>query len=185
VAIVYLGLGSNLDDRLGVLRAGLAELAKLGELQAISSVYETEPWGDTDQPRFLNLCCRLRTQLPPASLLAETQAIEQRLGRRPERRWGPRLIDIDLLTYDDLQLNTTELTLPHPRIVERSFVLVPLVELTPTLRIPGHAGSVFELLSQLHETGSPPRVIAAAADVLTPQRRTESEAPPATLPPES
>jgi len=172
VATVYLGLGSNLGDRLGVLRGAMAELAHLGQLNAVSAVYETEPWGDTDQPRFLNLCCRLKTQLTPGSLLAATQSIERHLGRQPERRWGPRLIDIDLLMYDDLQVNTLELTLPHPRIAERSFVLVPLVELVPMLRIPGQHGSVTDLLAKLNETGQPPRVIAAADEVIPPDDTT-------------
>src|ERR671932_123834 len=97
MATVYLGLGSNLGDRLGALRAALMRLARLGILEQVSSVYETEPWGVTDQPAFLNLCCRLQTHLAPEALLAETQAIEHQLGRRSGGRWGPRLIDIDLL----------------------------------------------------------------------------------------
>jgi 2-amino-4-hydroxy-6-hydroxymethyldihydropteridine diphosphokinase len=165
VATVYLGLGSNIGDRPAVLRAALDELSSLGEVVAVSSMYETEPWGDLDQPNFLNLCCLLRTPLEPELLVEQTQAIEQRLGRQPSRRWGPRLIDIDLLTYDDRQLNTPRLTLPHPRIAERSFVLVPLAELAPGLRIPGHVGSVTDLLGQLRDSGPPPRMVAATAGV--------------------
>jgi 2-amino-4-hydroxy-6-hydroxymethyldihydropteridine diphosphokinase len=171
VATVYLGLGSNIGDRLDILRAALRELRLLGEVSAVSSIYETAPWGDTDQPAFLNVCCVLHTDLSPEALLHRTIAIEQRLGRRPGRRWGPRLIDIDLLTYDDLQQNTAELTLPHPRLTQRAFVLVPLTELAPQLRIPGHVDCVRDLLGQLQDTGQPPRLVVSAADVLTREAR--------------
>jgi 2-amino-4-hydroxy-6-hydroxymethyldihydropteridine diphosphokinase len=179
MASVYVGLGSNLGDRAGLLNQALTELAELGEVDAVSSVYATEPWGDTDQPGFLNLCCRLLTELAPQALLRQTQAIEQRLGRRPSRRWGPRLIDIDLLTYDDLQLDTAELTLPHPHLTERSFVLVPLIELAPTLHIPGQFGSVTDLLTRLENTGQPPRKV----DGLTLEPRRAPAPRPAASPP--
>lgn len=168
MAVVYLGLGSNLGDRLAVLRVAIAELAGLGYLERVSSIYETEPWGDTDQPKFLNLCCRLRTHLAPRSLLAETQAIERRLGRLPTRRWGPRLIDIDLLTYDELTLSSPELTLPHPSIAERAFVLVPLAELAPRLCIPGHTGSVSDLLQHLPGCEQSARLVAPGAGSRSP-----------------
>ena len=166
MATVYLGLGSNLGDRLGALRAALMRLARLGTLEQVSSVYETEPWGVTDQPAFLNLCCRLQTDLAPEALLAETQAIEHQLGRRSGRRWGPRLIDIDLLTYEDCQLNTAELVLPHPLISERAFVLIPLAELAPTLHVPGTRGSVAELLADVSPDARAAVVVAKRDDVL-------------------
>ena len=150
MATVYLGLGSNLGDRLALLRAAVAELGALGRVDATSSVYETEPWGDPDQPAYLNACCRLETALPPPALHAAVKAIEQKLGRRPSsRRWGPRPIDIDLLVYEDVVVETPELQVPHPRLAERAFVLVPLAELAPELKVPGLAGSVAEQLARL------------------------------------
>ena len=147
MATVYLGLGTNLGDRLAHLRQALAGLPGL---RACSSVYETEPWGKLDQPRFLNLCCALETHLVPPDLHAELKALERALGRQPGgERWGPRPIDIDLLTYDDLVLDTPELTIPHPGIAERAFVLRPLAEIAPDLRLPGRADSVADLLARL------------------------------------
>jgi len=149
VAIVYLGLGANLGDRLSNLRAALVELAKHGEVVACSSVYETSPWGVADQPPFLNMCGVLHTILDPEELLVACKAIEQRLGRRPGRRWGPRLIDIDLLVYDAVRLTTPSLQLPHPRLAERAFVLAPLAEIAPDLRIPGLTRTAAQLLARL------------------------------------
>jgi 2-amino-4-hydroxy-6-hydroxymethyldihydropteridine diphosphokinase len=147
MATVYLGLGTNLGDRLGHLRAALA---RLPDLRACSSVYETEPWGVTDQPHFLNLCCRLETGLAAPALHAQFKRIEHDLGRQPGgQRWGPRPIDIDLLTYDDVRLETAELNIPHPRIANRAFVLRPLAELAPGLRVPGLDGTVADLLAAL------------------------------------
>jgi 2-amino-4-hydroxy-6-hydroxymethyldihydropteridine diphosphokinase len=145
---VYLSLGSNLGDRRALLRAALEALARLGRLDQVSQVYETEPWGLVDQPRFLNLCCRLRTALQAEHLLAQTQAIERRLGRQPGRRWGPRLIDIDLLAFDAQRIETPTLVVPHPRLAERAFVLVPLAEVAPDLELPG-LGTVAALLAAL------------------------------------
>jgi 2-amino-4-hydroxy-6-hydroxymethyldihydropteridine diphosphokinase len=143
---VYLSLGTNLGDRLANLSAALAALP---DIVACSSVYETEPWGVVDQPRFLNMCCRLRSDLPAAALHARLKAIERELGRTPSIQWGPRLIDIDLLTYDGLVIQTESLTVPHPRIAERAFVLMPLAELDPNLHIPGLQGTVAEQLAAL------------------------------------
>ena len=150
MATVYLGLGTNLGDRLAHLRSAVSGLAGV---QTCSSVYETEPWGVLDQPRFFNLCLELRTDLPPEALHASTKAIEQQLGRAAGRqRWGPRPIDIDLLCYDDLVIQTERLTIPHPRIAERAFVLKPLAEIAPHLRIPGLPGTVTELLAAIPDT---------------------------------
>ena len=146
MATVYLGLGTNVGDRLAHLRSALAALRP----ERCSSVYETEPWGVLDQPRFFNLACCVVTQLSPEALHGETKALEQRLGRQPGgQRWGPRPIDIDLLCYDDLVLATERLTIPHPRIKDRAFVLKPLAELAPDLRIPGLEGTVSELLATI------------------------------------
>lgn len=152
MAVVYLGLGTNLGDRLAMLRLALEGLEALGEVVACSSVYETEPWGVADQPRFLNLCCALRTRLRPEELHAETRALEARLGRRPGMRWGPRALDVDLLAYDGRVIATERLSIPHPRIAERAFVLAPLAEIAPALRLPGLGGTVHEQLTRLGET---------------------------------
>ena len=147
MATVYLGLGTNLGDRMGHLCQALSTLTGL---QACSSVYETEPWGNPNQPRFLNLCVELHTPLTPEALHASTQALEQRLGRQPGgERWGPRPIDIDLLCYDDLVIQTDRLTIPHPRIAARAFVLKPLAEIAPDLHIPGLPGTVADLLAAI------------------------------------
>ena len=144
MATVYLGLGTNVGDRLAQLRAALSALGP----EKCSSVYETEPWGVVDQARFLNLCCRVSTALEPEAFHALTRALEQALGRTAGgQRWGPRAIDIDLLCYDNLSLQTDRLTIPHPRIKDRAFVLKPLAELDPTLRISGLNGTVSELLA--------------------------------------
>jgi 2-amino-4-hydroxy-6-hydroxymethyldihydropteridine diphosphokinase len=124
-------------------------LAEIGRLVAVSSIYETEPWGDPDQPLYLNMCCALETDQEPLTLLRAVKQIEHRLGRRPTRRWGPRPIDIDLLAYETLEIDTPELILPHPRIAERAFVLAPLAEIAPTLRLSGHDRDVTGLLASL------------------------------------
>lgn len=146
MATVYLGLGTNVGDRLAQLHAALSALSP----EKCSSVYETEPWGVVDQARFLNLCCRVSTPLEAEAFHAVTRALEQQLGRTAGgQRWGPRAIDIDLLCYDNLSLQTKRLTIPHPRIKDRAFVLKPLAELAPTLHIPGLNGSVSELLAAI------------------------------------
>lgn len=151
MATVYLGLGTNLGDRVASLRAALARLRSLGRLGLVSGVYETEPWGVVDQPRFLNLCCVLDTPLAPGPLLRELKAIERALGRTPTRPWGPRVIDIDLLGYEDTVLSEPGLTLPHPGIAERAFVLVPLAEIAPTWVVPGTGQTVAALLDRIPE----------------------------------
>jgi 2-amino-4-hydroxy-6-hydroxymethyldihydropteridine diphosphokinase len=137
MASAWLGLGTNLGDRRENLARALEALAGLGTLDAISSVYESEPVGFREQPPFWNLVIRLRTELPPAELLTMAKAIEHAMGRRPSFRNAPRVIDIDLLLYDDDLLSTPSLTIPHPRLTERAFVLRPLTEIDPELRRPG------------------------------------------------
>lgn len=131
MSTAYLSLGSNLGDRLENLLAAVRLLtggAKVA-LRAASSVWETLPQGKTDQPDFLNMAVAVQTDLDPEALLAHCLAVEAALGRFRIERWGPRLIDIDLCWYDDLTMNTARLELPHPRLHERAFVLVPLLEL--------------------------------------------------------
>lgn len=154
MAVVYLALGGNLGDRAGNLRAARRRLEEEGvTIERCSSLYETEPWGVLDQPRFLNAVCRGRTPLAPEALLALAKRIEAQLGRQPTVRYGPRPIDIDILLYDGRTIATPELTIPHPRMKERAFVLVPLAEIAPDLRLPGERRTVRELLAALGETG--------------------------------
>jgi 2-amino-4-hydroxy-6-hydroxymethyldihydropteridine diphosphokinase len=135
----YLGLGSNVGDREGHLRVAVRMLEEHGlEVQATSSIYETEPVGEVlDQPDFLNAAARIRTDLEPESLLDLCKAIEVEQGRMlAGPRHGPRPLDLDLLLLGDLELHTEKLTIPHPQITTRRFVLVPLLELDPELALP-------------------------------------------------
>jgi 2-amino-4-hydroxy-6-hydroxymethyldihydropteridine diphosphokinase len=141
MAEAFLSLGGNVGDVRGTLDRAVAMLCDGSDvgLRARSSDYRTPPWGVTDQPPFVNLCIAVETHLTARALLARAQSVERALGRdrADERRWGPRPIDIDLLAYDDLALNGPELTLPHPRLFERAFVLVPLAEIAPERVITG------------------------------------------------
>jgi 2-amino-4-hydroxy-6-hydroxymethyldihydropteridine diphosphokinase len=136
-----LALGGNLGDVRKTLDRAIAMLCEGADvrLTARSSDYATPPWGVENQPRFVNLCIAVDTSLTPQALLARAQAVERALGRfrEAERRWGPRTIDIDILAYDDLIIDVPELTLPHPRMFERAFVLVPLAEIAPERVIAG------------------------------------------------
>ena len=127
----FLGLGSNLDDRLTLLRGAVEGLGP--EVVAVSSVYETEPVGGPDQGAFLNLVVELDTASDPYDLLARCQALEADAHRVRRERWGPRTLDVDVLWIDGVQLSSPELTVPHPRMFERRFVLAPLAELAPDL----------------------------------------------------
>ena len=131
----YIGLGSNLGEREAQIRVALDDLARLpaSRLVRASSLYDSEPVGDVEQPNFLNAMAELETELPARQLLWNLLLIERRLGRTRNRRWGPRTIDLDLLLYGDLVIDEPDLLVPHPELVRRSFVLVPLVELDPLL----------------------------------------------------
>lgn len=135
MSVCYLGLGSNLGDREQFLRQAVSSLADLPETMVlqISSIYETEPVGFTEQEAFLNAAVKLKTGLSPENLLLACQAIEQQLKRVRSLKWGPRTIDIDILLYEDLQLCSPVLTIPHPLLDERLFVLIPLAEISPSL----------------------------------------------------
>ena len=130
---VHLCLGSNLGDRLDNLGRAVSALAETPGVRvtAVSAVYETEPVGERDQPVFLNAVVEVETALQPLELLAATQDIERRLGRVLTRRWGPRAIDIDIVLWDDIEVATPSLTLPHPEFRRRAFVLTPLAEVAP------------------------------------------------------
>ncbi len=148
--IVYLGLGSNLGDREANLRRALRRLREGGvQIERCSGVYETEPWGVREQPRFLNAVCRGRTELAPPDLLALAKRIEGELGRAATVRYGPRTIDIDILLYGDLVLDTPDLTIPHPRLAERAFVIIPLAEIAPDVVLPGDGRTARQLLEGL------------------------------------
>ncbi|HMO40297.1 MAG TPA: 2-amino-4-hydroxy-6-hydroxymethyldihydropteridine diphosphokinase [Saprospiraceae bacterium] len=126
-------MGSNLGDRKENLRVARERIAtELGPVQRVSSLYETPPWGITDQPDFLNQALEVRTTLEPEAVLQIILTIEQDMGRQRLRKWGERLIDIDILLYDDLVLTSEQLTIPHPFLHQRDFVLAPLAEIAPT-----------------------------------------------------
>lgn len=133
---LYIGLGTNLGDRLDHLNRARQALLPEIKIMASSPVYETPPWGYLNQPAFLNQVIQAETGLSPAETLALLKRLEKELGRIPGILNGPRAIDLDLLFYDDLILDTPPLTIPHPRIIGRGFVLVPLADLAPELRHP-------------------------------------------------
>ena len=131
----FVALGSNLGEREALIHQALDELAKLPDttLVRVSSLYDTEPVGDVEQPNFLNAAAEIETGLAPRQLLWNLQLVEKRLGRARTKRWGPRTIDLDLLMFGQQVIEDPELTVPHPEMLRRSFVLVPLVELDPML----------------------------------------------------
>jgi 2-amino-4-hydroxy-6-hydroxymethyldihydropteridine diphosphokinase len=155
MAEALLALGGNLGDVRATLARAIAMLCERSDIRLLarSSDYLTPPWGVEDQPAFVNLCIAINTTLTPHALLARAQAVERTFGRdrAREQRWGPRPLDIDILAYDDVVLNDSDLTLPHPRLHERAFVLMPLAEIAPTRIIAGVR--VDEALARLDNTG--------------------------------
>jgi len=132
-------LGSNLGDKAGRIAEAIALLTEAGDIRVVarSRNYRTPPWGKTDQDWFVNACVAVATKLSPHELLERCQALEERMGRVRNERWGPRVIDLDVLVYRDVISKDADLTLPHPRITERAFVLVPLADVAPDLCVRG------------------------------------------------
>jgi 2-amino-4-hydroxy-6-hydroxymethyldihydropteridine diphosphokinase len=129
VTVAYIGLGANLGDPVATIREAAARLAAVGRVGARSSLYRTPAWGVVEQPPFVNAALALETDLAPHPLLDALKAIEGELGRTPSYRWGPRAIDLDILAYGEVRLDDERLTLPHARLAERAFALVPLAEI--------------------------------------------------------
>jgi len=151
MARAYIGFGSNLGDRRQRILSTmeLVDRAKGVSVVSRSSLYETDPVGETDQPAFLNAAAGVETTLSPRELLGLIREIEEAIGRTPTYRWGPREIDIDILLYDDIIIDEEGLTIPHPRMHERAFVLVPLLEIAPEAVHPVQGKTIRDLLLML------------------------------------
>jgi 2-amino-4-hydroxy-6-hydroxymethyldihydropteridine diphosphokinase len=151
-----LALGSNVGDKAANIARAIGLLTESGEIEVVrrSGIYRTPPWGKLDQDWFANACLSVATRLSPGDLLEKCQSIEQRMGRVRGEKWGPRVIDIDILVYRDVASSDPALTLPHPRITERAFVLVPLGDIAPELEIAGRC--VADWLSAADRSGISP-----------------------------
>ena len=152
--IAYIGIGANLQDPVGQVRKAFVALATLDatRLAAQSSLYRTTPVGYAEQPDFVNAVARIETGLEALAVLGRLLAIEQLRGRKRTRPNGPRALDLDLLLFDDVQFDSERLIVPHPRMHERAFVLIPLLEIAPEVVIPGH-GAAADLLAKVGRQG--------------------------------
>lgn len=151
-----IGLGSNLGNPARNVRRAIRALAKLGAITAQSHLYSSKPWGKTDQPDFCNAVVLLETGLPPHELLRALKNLEREMGREPAERWGPRVIDLDILAYDDVEVDDPELQIPHARLGERAFALVPLAEVDPRFEAAVAAlppGETVALMSEDEQAG--------------------------------
>lgn len=151
---IYLLLGSNLGDKLANLINASKQIAEIASIEKSSSVYETAAWGKTDQPSFYNVILRICTNLEPEYLLSKLLSIEENLGRVREEKWGARIIDLDILYYQDRIINTEFLQVPHPGIKDRKFTLIPLVEIASELIHPTFKKTNLELLEELNDNSS-------------------------------
>jgi len=149
---IYLSLGTNLGDRPVNLQQALSALTRQISITAVSNVYETEPWGVADQPAFFNMCITGTTLLEPHKLLDFCKAIEAEIGRTATFKWGPRLIDIDILFYDNMIMKDDTLSIPHPFVDERAFVLAPLADIAPDYEHPQTHESVVQMLANTYTT---------------------------------
>jgi len=150
---IYLSLGTNLGNREMNLEAVKESLPPEAKILDCSPVYQTEPWGFLDQPDFLNQVLAIETSLSPSELLEYIKDIEEKIGRKPSVRFGPRIVDIDILFYGDRIILEEDLIIPHPRIRDRAFVLVPMADLDPDLIYPGSDSYISELLAFVDQTG--------------------------------
>ncbi|MDR5861167.1 2-amino-4-hydroxy-6-hydroxymethyldihydropteridine diphosphokinase [Halomonas eurihalina] len=159
MSLAWIGLGSNLDEPSAHVERALDELDNLPltRRRGASPLYATRPVGPADQPDFINAVAQLETRLSPLALLDQLQALEQRHGRIRERRWGPRTLDLDLLLFDEQRLATPRLTLPHPEMTRRAFVLVPLAEVAPALVLPD-GRDIASLTAALSDEAPPKRI---------------------------
>jgi 2-amino-4-hydroxy-6-hydroxymethyldihydropteridine diphosphokinase len=155
LVLCYLGLGSNVDDRPGMIARAAVCLASRGDIviRRLSRFYLTRPWGDADQEDFLNAAVEIETHLSPLDLLEAAKAVERGLGREPGRRWGPRRIDIDILLYGEEVVERDELRIPHPRLCERAFALAPLAEIAPDLVHPETGVKIAAYLAEIEKGG--------------------------------
>jgi len=150
---IYLSLGSNLGNRAANLKEAISSLPPQITVKKRSNVYETPPWGYTEQDNFLNQVIMATTYLEPEPLLKHIKRLEVALGRKTTFRYGPRLIDIDILFYDDLVLDTPSLVIPHPHLHERGFVLLPMMDIAPDLMHPVQKKSIRELIARNSTSG--------------------------------
>ena len=159
MSIAYIGIGSNVGNRRYHCLKAVELLEQSGQtVSKISSLYETEPWGVKDQPPFINMAVEIETGFPPKKLLALLKKIEKKMGRKKTVRWGPRVIDLDILFYDDLTLNDNDLVIPHPFMHTRAFVLEPLSEIAPDKVHPVLRKKVASLLRENTSSGASRKV---------------------------
>lgn len=151
----FLSLGSNIGDRIVYLESAVSHLIKRYPISVVnvSSIYETDPVGYEEQDLFLNMVIQVKTELSPFELLDACMETEQELGRKREIRWGPRTIDLDILLYNDENILTERLIVPHPRLHERSFVVIPLLEISPNITLHGGKKPLRELANELPDRG--------------------------------
>lgn len=148
---VFIGIGSNLGDRISNCKQAVDEMRRFSEIVCASPLYETQPVGKEDQPEFINLVAEVNTELSPHELLAKLKLVEDKLGRVKGERWGPRTIDLDILFFGSLVLNEDNLVIPHPRAHQRRFVMQPLYDIAPDFIHPDLKLSIIEILNKLED----------------------------------